>query len=94
MKLDINNIFILTKYNLDMLKEILEFSRPNRSFKSKTAALIKDSLKLRDTVFNPIVYKNDQYVVFWKTREKMPLGIYRVYRKWHKSPFYERWCNK
>ena len=58
MKLDINNIFILTKYNLDMLNEILEFSRPNRSFKSKTAALIKDSLKLRDTVFNPIVYKN------------------------------------
>lgn len=92
--MNINKIFILTKYNLDILNLILKFARPNRTFKSKTSKLIKDALQYTDREFNPIIYINSEYVIFWKNRNKMPLGIYYVYRKWQKNNFYERWCNK
>ena len=94
MKLDINRVFILTKYNFDLLNIILEYARPDRSFKSKTADIVRKSLSIDDKKFNPIIYKTDEYVVFWKTRKKMPLHIYIVYRKIQKAIFYKRWCNK
>ena len=49
--MNINKIFILTKYNSDILNYILEFGRPNRAFKSKTAELIKKALINTDKFF-------------------------------------------
>lgn len=94
MKLNINIIFFYTKFNIDLLNIILNFARPNRTFKSKTAILIKDRLQDTSTTFNPIVFVNNEYVIFWKNRKKMPLGIYLLYRKYLKiTPYYERMCN-
>jgi len=92
--MDINKIFILTKYNIDILNYILEFGRPNRSFKSKTAKLIKWALINTNKYFNPIIFKNERKVIFWKDRSEMPLAIYFTYRKHMKSCFYKKWCEK
>ena len=94
MNQNINTIFILTKYNLNLLNKVLGFARPNRSFKSKTAKLIKNALLDTDKIFNPIVYNNNKFVIFWKTRKTMPTEVYFIYRKWIKKTFYDRRCNK
>ena len=92
--MNINNIFISTRYNQDLLNIILEFARPNRSFKSKTAKLIKGALSSIANNFNPIVYSNKEIVIFWKDRKKMPTEIYYMYRKHQKSNYYTRCVNK
>lgn len=94
MKLDINLIFYYTKFNIDLLNIILKYARPNRSFKSKTASLITQALKNKNKQFNPIVFQDKFFVLFWKTRTQMPLEIYFLYRKLLKTPtYYKRMCN-
>jgi len=88
--MNINKIFILTKYNSDILNYILEFGRPNRAFKSKTAELIKKALINTDKFFNPIIFKNESKVIFWKDRSEMPVEIYFTYRKYLKDCFYNK----
>jgi len=92
--MDINSIFILTGYNHNLLNIILEFARPNRSFKSATAELIKKALLSKNKIFNPIVYSDKEKVIFWKNRKEMPIEIYYFYRKYMKSNYYTRWVNK
>lgn len=93
MKFNINSIFLNTGFNIDLLNIILEYARPNRSFKSKTAALITHALKNKSKQFNPVVFQGNNFVIFWKTRTRMPLEIYFLYRKWLKTPtYYKRMC--
>ena len=81
MKLNINRIFILTRHHFGILNRILEFSRPDRSFKSVTSKLIKAALFEKKPLFNPLVYSNNKYVIFWKTRNKMSIESYFIYKK-------------
>ena len=80
MILNINSIFVFTNHNHYLLNHILEFSRPNRSFKSPTAGIIKAALLSKNSVCNPIVYTNNTSVIFWKTRHTMPLENYFIYK--------------
>ena len=87
MILNINSIFVFTNHNHYLLNHILEFSRPNRSFKSPTAGIIRAALLSKNSVCNPIVYTNNTSVIFWKTRHTMPLENYFIYKKsTHKHP--------
>ena len=82
MSLDINLIFKNTQYNHDILNYILEFGRPNRSFKTTTSIIIKEALLSQDIFFNPLVAANNTHVIFWKNRKIMPHENYFIYKKY------------
>lgn len=82
MKLNINNIFKYIHYNINILNFILEFSRPNRSFKTHTSVIIKQALLSKNIFFNPIVAINHKHVIFWKNRKIMLYEDYFLYKKY------------
>ena len=80
-------------FNLDLLNYILSFTRrPDKSYSSPTSTLITESLQISDKMFNPLVfispsYDECPYVIFWKTRKKMPLGPYIFYKKHQRTKY-------
>lgn len=78
-------------FNLDLLNYILSFTRrPDKSYSSPTSALITQGLLSPNRLFNPLVFispSDDEcpHVIFWKTRNKMPMGPYIFYKKHQRS---------